>query len=104
MKMSKELVSHPDHYNKKDRKECWDEMGEAFGDASVVIFDILSAYKYYYRMGRKEDNPEEQDKAKAKAYLEHAKNLIIILASSKQDVSQLAEMLLEMEDYLDEQD
>lgn len=68
----KEMVIHPDHYNVSGRKECWDEMKELFGDAAVAIFDCLSAYKYRYRAGEKDGNPEEQDKAKIENYMAHA--------------------------------
>lgn len=69
-------VHHPDHYNEDGRKECWDEMVEIFGADAVVIFDCLNAYKYFYRAGKKTDNPESQDIAKMINYCEHAKMLI----------------------------
>lgn len=69
-------VHHPDHYNSPERKECWDEMVEIFGAEAVVIFDCLNAYKYFYRAGKKADNPESQDIAKLINYCEHAKMLI----------------------------
>lgn len=78
--MDKELVFHPKHYNKENRRECWDEMIELFGPDAVVIFDVLSAYKYYYRAGSKDNNPEEQDLEKIKMYMKHAGKL---LAASK---------------------
>lgn len=74
--MSRELVVHPEHYNTEGRKECWDEMIEKFGPEFAIIFDIGSAYKYYYRAGKKEGNPEEQDKSKISNYLNHAYTLI----------------------------
>lgn len=74
--MDKELVVHPKHYNKADRRECWDEMMELFGPSAVVMFDVLSAYKYYYRAGSKENNPEEQDLEKIKVYMEHAQRIL----------------------------
>jgi hypothetical protein len=74
--MKKELVIHPSHYNTSNRKECWNEMIELFGVEAVAIFDVLSAYKYYYRAGNKEGNPEEQDKAKIDNYMTHAGNLL----------------------------
>lgn len=81
--MSKEMVIHPKHYNKQDRKECWEEMMELFLDESTIdglqvtiIFDVMSAYKYWYRAGDKEGNPEEQDIAKINNYIEHARTLL----------------------------
>ena len=67
------LVIHPKHYNTEGRPECWEEMEEIFGKDAVMIFDILSAYKYYYRAGEKEGNPPEQDMAKIENYMNHAK-------------------------------
>jgi len=71
-----ELVNHPSHYNHQGRRECWDEMITYFGKYDVAIFDIVTAYKYYYRAGTKEGNSREQDIAKAHQYLDHAKKLI----------------------------
>lgn len=69
-------VKHPSHYNKEGRRECWDEMIELFGVDAVIKFDILSAYKYFYRAGLKDGNPAEQDIAKIKNYVNHARVLI----------------------------
>lgn len=70
------LVYHPEHYNKAGRKECWEEMREIFGDEAVIIFDVLSAYKYSYRFGDKENNTAAQDDAKIHNYLNHANSLL----------------------------
>lgn len=70
-----DLVNHPQHYNQSGRKECWDEMIDIFGVHAVILFDVLSAYKYYYRAGEKEGNPKEQDKAKIQNYMNHAKEM-----------------------------
>lgn len=72
----KDLVIHPDHYNKEGRKECWDEMIEKFGPTAVAIFDVLSAYKYLYRAGEKDGNPAEQDLAKIENYMHHSADVI----------------------------
>lgn len=66
------LVYHPKHYNKNGRKECWEEMIELFGPEAVIIFDVLSAYKYSYRAGEKDGNPGPQDVEKINNYMEHA--------------------------------
>jgi hypothetical protein len=71
------LVNHPDHYNKEGRKECWDEMIDLFGYEAVAIFDILSAYKYYYRAGSKDGNSKEQDLAKSDQYMSHSAEMIV---------------------------
>lgn len=72
-----DLVIHPNHYNKEGRKECWDEMIEIFGSDAVAIFDVLSAYKYHYRAGNKDGNPEEQDLKKIDNYMKHSSDIII---------------------------
>jgi len=65
-----EQVKHPTHYNLDGRKECWDEMEEIFGREKTVHFCILSAYKYVYRAGEKED--AKMDLKKAEIFLAHA--------------------------------
>lgn len=70
------LVNHPSHYNHAGRRECWDEMIEYFGEYDTAVFDIVTAYKYYYRAGTKTGNSWQQDIAKAQEYLAHAKKLI----------------------------
>lgn len=72
----KSLVEHPSHYNRPGRRECWDEMIGLFGKEATAIYDCLSAYKYIYRAGLKDGNPESQDMAKIKKCMEHARSLI----------------------------
>lgn len=72
--MSKEQVYHPNHYNHSDRKECWEEMIDISPEATA-LFDLWSAYKYKYRAGTKDGNPEEQDLAKIQNYINHAQKL-----------------------------
>lgn len=90
---------HPSHYNKEGRKECWEEMEEIFGKAFVVDFCIGSAYKYLYRKGEKEGNPKEQDIAKIKNYIAHAKKLTETLNTSEK--IQAHTMLRTLERYLE---
>lgn len=71
-----EMVSHPSHYQKAGRKECIVEMEEKYGAEATAVFALMSAYKYGYRAGNKEDNPMEQDINKAKFYFEHTNKLI----------------------------
>ena len=97
VKEDNKMVIHPEHYNKEGRKECWDEMIEIFGEEAVAIFDILSAYKYHYRAGDKEGNPEEQDVAKIKNYMNHSADLII-----DNKLSNVASMYIVMEKKLNE--
>lgn len=78
MKEQNKMVIHPAHYNKEGRKECWDEMEEIFGGGIVAIWDCLNAYKYYYRAGNKDGNPEEQDIQKIENYMGHAAKTIAI--------------------------
>ena len=64
----KDLVNHPEHYNRPGQKECIVEMEEKFGTIAVYWFSRLSAYKYRYRKGCKVGNSAEQDEMKAKWY------------------------------------
>jgi hypothetical protein len=73
----KDLVNHPNHYNHEGRKECWEEMIDLFGMYYTGIFDLLTAYKYFYRAGTKEGNSRDQDVAKMNNYLNHCSELII---------------------------
>lgn len=70
--MSKELVNHPEHYNIPGRKECWDEFIDKFGPKNTFVWCLMTAQKYLYRKGLKDDNPEEQDLNKAVAYFNKA--------------------------------
>ncbi len=67
-----ELINHPNHYKKEGRKECIVEMKDRFGSYITIIFCLTNAYKYLYRAGCKDGNPEEQDIAKAKWYYNYA--------------------------------
>lgn len=68
----KEQVNHPEHYNIPGRKECWDEFIDRYGAKNTVVWCLMTAQKYLYRKGLKDNNPEEQDLAKAKAYFDKA--------------------------------
>lgn len=65
-------VDHPDHYNQPGKKECIEQMLEAFGDDIVGIFCYTNAYKYLYRAGCKDGESKEDDMAKAKWYMDYA--------------------------------
>lgn len=69
------LVNHPSHYNVPGRKECIVEMQELYGDFITAIFCLTNAYKYLYREGEKDGNPQEQDRKKAIWYYNYAKKL-----------------------------
>lgn len=58
----KEMVNHPKHYNIPGRKECIDEMVDIFGEENTVIWSIMTAYKYGYRIGNKDEVSQEQGK------------------------------------------
>lgn len=57
-----EMVNHPKHYNIPGRKECIDEMVDIFGEENTVIWAIMTAYKYGYRIGNKDEISQEQGK------------------------------------------
>ena len=46
---------------------------DRFGAKNTFVWCLLTAQKYLYRMGLKENNPAEQDLAKAKNYFNKAK-------------------------------
>ena len=66
--MSKELVSHPDHYGCEDNPYEVIKIAEATGlDKDAYLFNVL---KYIVRSGKKDDNPPVQDLKKALFYLD----------------------------------
>ena len=69
------LVNHPSHYNTPGRKECIVEMEERYGKYITSMFCLTNAYKYLYRAGEKDGNPEQQDLSKAQWYFNYAKDL-----------------------------
>ena len=67
MKEKKEMVNHPEHYN-HNYMECIDGMLGAFGAEEVRTFCKISAFKYLWRLGYKDD--EAQEIGKIKWYLD----------------------------------
>ncbi len=66
--MSKELVTHPDHYGGEDNPYEVIKIAEATGlDGDAYLFNVL---KYIVRSGKKDDNPPVQDLKKALFYLD----------------------------------
>ena len=66
--MSKELVSHHDHYGGEDNPYEVIKIAEATGlDEDAYLFNVL---KYIVRSGKKDDNPPVQDLKKALFYLD----------------------------------
>jgi|TARA_R110000787_G_scaffold12249_1_gene39751 hypothetical protein len=61
------MVSQPHHYSSGEI-ECIDAMVSAFGEDKVRAFAELSAFKYLWRMDRK-NSVSTQDKQKAIWYL-----------------------------------
>lgn len=60
---NKEMVNHPQHYNRPGRKECIDEMIDLYGIEATEQWCRMTAYKYHYRMGLKDDIAQEVGKA-----------------------------------------
>lgn len=71
----KEQVNHPEHYKIEGRKECWDEFIDKYGAKHTFVWCLMTAQKYLYRKGLKDDNPEEQDLNKALAYFNKATSI-----------------------------
>ncbi len=59
----KEMVNHPSHYCRPGRKECIDEMIDLYGVEATEQWCRMTAYKYHYRMGLKDDVAQEVGKA-----------------------------------------
>lgn len=96
------LVIHPSHYNQEGRKECWDEMMEKFGKPATAYFDMMNAYKYKYRAGSKNDNPEEQDMAKIENCMQHAHLLILeLMEDSATEVTPLIRCYTKVREEID---
>lgn len=72
---TKELVNHPAHYNAPGRKECIEEMIDKWGREQTAIWCEMTAYKYDYRAGTEEGEPDERDMAKLQWYLDKAEEL-----------------------------
>jgi len=60
-----------EHYN-DGNKTTWDKMYEDYGPMGVILFDCLSARKYYERRGKKEGESYEKDTEKMLTYMQHA--------------------------------
>lgn len=60
--MAKDNVNSPEHYA-LSQIECIDAMKEAYGQAAVVTYCELNAFKYIWRMHRKEKPVEDKKKA-----------------------------------------
>ena len=69
-------VDHPSHYNIPGKRECIESMKEDYGPFVTACFCLGNSYKYLYRAGNKDGNPEEQDIDKAKWYKEYADGLL----------------------------
>ena len=66
-----EQVNHPIHYQ-NNGKEYIDLMVEKYGLRATINFCILNAFKYIFRCGKKEGNPDYQELNKAEWYLNWA--------------------------------
>nr|DAJ12218.1 MAG TPA: nucelotide kinase [Bacteriophage sp.] len=57
-----DMVNHPKHYNRSGRKECIEEMIDIWGKEKVAMWCEMTAYKYKYRIGLKDNPMQEQGK------------------------------------------
>lgn len=62
LKKDEEKVNHPQHYN-QNGIECIDAMIAAFGQAEVISFCKLNAFKYLWRAEHKNNALEDLRKA-----------------------------------------
>ena len=73
MSDGKEQVNHPSHYTETSI-ECIDAMRMTFGTERVVMWGIMTAYKYLWRRNLKDKIKEDIDKAGW--YLDYAEDII----------------------------
>lgn len=57
------MVNHPRHYNRENAIECIDEMEMIYGTKALMHFCLLSAHKYRYRAGLKNNGFEDIEKS-----------------------------------------
>ncbi len=57
------MVDHPNHYNRENAIECIDEMEMIYGTEALMHFCLLSAHKYRYRAGLKNNGFEDIEKS-----------------------------------------
>ena len=74
--MNNENQDHinPQHY-KNYSKEVIDMMIAIYGKAQTALYCEMNAFKYRMRMGKKPENPIEQDLQKEEWYLNKAKEI-----------------------------
>ena len=59
-----EMVNHPSHYQGEGGMEAIDAMIGIFGKEETKIFCKINAFKYICRLGKKDDEIQEAEKAK----------------------------------------
>ena len=69
----KDMVNHPQHYNRDGAIECIDEMITVFGKDIVACFCLCNVWKYRYRAS---DKGHEEDLSKSDYYMAKYKELI----------------------------
>lgn len=69
----KDMVNHPQHYNREEVIECIDEMITVFGKEIVACFCLCNTWKYRYRASEK---GHKEDLAKSNYYMSKYKELI----------------------------
>ena len=57
------MVDHPRHYNRDGAIECIDEMELIYGREALMHFCLLSAHKYRYRAGLKDNGYQDLEKS-----------------------------------------
>jgi len=65
---------NPSHY-KSYNKEVIDMMVDIWGKENVAMYCTITAYKYRMRLGKKPDQPIEQELKKEQWYLNKAQEL-----------------------------
>ena len=58
-----DIINKPRHYNRDGAIECIEEMELVYGPTALMYFCLLSAHKYRYRAGLKNDPVQDLEKS-----------------------------------------
>lgn len=97
----KDMVNHPQHYNRDGAMECIDEMIAVFGKDIVACFCLCNVWKYRYRAS---DKGHEEDLSKSDYYMAKYKELItgrgVLGFESVKELEELEDIVMEKLDKL----
>ena len=91
----KDVVAHPEHYERNTSLECIDTMRLAFGDFAVCYFCLCNAFKYLWRYKHKNG---KEDLRKARWYVDYVKQVNL---TDYIDNAEIEKMLYRVENLLE---